>query len=378
MPTAADQPGFTFGLRFPTVPAEEPFGQEQLFPAPSLAFQGPFPVPEIIVPGVGAGAITEAAAIARGASLGVGGLVVAGVVITAAKIFEELQNQEIDELIRGQENAIAKRLAKKRVEKTLRTTVLRTPESRVVATRAESDAAKIQGLLQTKIERGRVEFERSQEQAAFERSLEPVAAGSTIGARPPTGRGPAEISDLPQFPFEDPFESPLGDDPLLAPPGTPMVVVPVPDIEIPAPEPVSKPETRPAPTPTPIPAPGTRTPPGTRPGTPTSPFTFPFSLPIASPFASPRPALRPTPLTPVGPGRVDLPDLVEDPTFTLTPQPFGQVPTQTSECPPCTKEDVEEEPRTECFKKLVKERVLPSQDESFDWVEIDCFTGREL
>ena len=44
--------------------------------------------------------------------------------------------------------------------------------------------------------------------------------------------------------------------------------------------------------------------------------------------------------------------------------------------PKCKKE--REKPRTECFKKLVKEGITADLDTSFNWVEIDCLTGSEL
>lgn len=47
-------------------------------------------------------------------------------------------------------------------------------------------------------------------------------------------------------------------------------------------------------------------------------------------------------------------------------------------CPPCRKDEEQEEMRTACYKKLVKEGLFPSQDESYEWTEIDCLTGREL
>lgn len=47
-------------------------------------------------------------------------------------------------------------------------------------------------------------------------------------------------------------------------------------------------------------------------------------------------------------------------------------------CPPCKKDKKRKERRRECWKKLVKESWDPEQDESFNWVRINCFTGREL
>ncbi|MCP5092857.1 MAG: hypothetical protein GY949_18240 [Gammaproteobacteria bacterium] len=53
-----------------------------------------------------------------------------------------------------------------------------------------------------------------------------------------------------------------------------------------------------------------------------------------------------------------------------------QQPTRDRRCPPCEEEELE--PRTECFKKLVIEKTLPDQDETFNWIEVDCFTGKEI
>lgn len=341
--------------------------------------RGPFPVP---VEPVLVASSADAFALARGAALSAGGLVAAAAVFTVAKIFEEIQSQDIAELIRGQDNAIKAKLAKKRLEKTLRTTRMRTPESRVIATRAQSDAAAIQALLPATSPRGLITLERETRALLSGRSrdLEPAPAADGAAFQPPTGRS-AALSEEDRFPFRDPFEEPLGDDPLppTKPPGFPLLPVPLPtEIEIPAPERLPDPRTRPTPTPapTPKPAPAPRRVP--RP-TPT-PRRVPFGIPLPFRFPAPRPisAPSPVPLTPVGPGRVDLPSTIEDPTSFAAPQPFTSTPQDVSRCPPCKAEEEPDTPRTECFKKLVKENVFPSQDEVFNWVEIDCFTGREL
>jgi hypothetical protein len=87
---------------------------------------------------------------------------------------------------------------------------------------------------------------------------------------------------------------------------------------------------------------------------------------VPTPFAVPSPLPTPTPLTGIEARPVP---------FAL-PQPSTRVPTQADRCPPCQEELPE--PRDACFKKLVKEGITPDLDESFNWVEIDCFTGREL
>lgn len=45
-------------------------------------------------------------------------------------------------------------------------------------------------------------------------------------------------------------------------------------------------------------------------------------------------------------------------------------------CKPCKKD--KDKPRKECWRKLVKEARLPSQDTEYPWVPIDCDTGREI
>jgi len=103
------------------------------------------------------------------------------------------------------------------------------------------------------------------------------------------------------------------------------------------------------------------------------PFAQPLADPLADPLAQPfaQPVVGPKVFTPVltAPQPVGVPSPLAQPTFDIA----GQV------CPPCTKVDEQpEEPRLECFKKLVKESIFPQFDESFNWTEIDCFTGQEL
>lgn len=332
--------------------------------------------PEVLI-----GGAADAAALARGAALGVGGVIAAGAVILASKIFEEKQNQEIDELIRGQDNAIEARLAKKRIEKTLRTQRLRTPELIVSATRAESNAAKIQSMLPTDFTRGSITFEREQRTLARGRALEPAVATGGDLAAPPSGRDPA-LSEEDRFPFRDPFEEPLGDDPLppTKPPGFPLLPVPVElPVEIPAPEPLPKPQTKPAPAPAPSPTPTPR-----RAPVPRAPIrrripTIPILRPFSRPALKPRRVIRPVPLTPVGPGSVDLPDIVTDPPTLSQPSDFPQ-PLQSGRCPPCPKtkkkKKKKKKPRTECFKGLYRESRFDREDTAFQL--IDCETGKEI
>lgn len=61
------------------------------------------------------------------------------------------------------------------------------------------------------------------------------------------------------------------------------------------------------------------------------------------------------------------------------PLPFGDPRLGRPDCPPCPRaKEEEKKPRLECYKKLVKEGLYPDMDESFNWVQIDCITGREL
>ncbi len=253
---------------------------------------------------------------------------------------------------------------------------LQAGRARDLAERAEAEIQMIRGRIRVK-------------EQIFEVATE--AEGSLLPPAPP-GRDPA-LFDLPRFPFEDPFESPLADDPLpptgpvgpgviIAPIGTPTVPVsaPLPDVPttvptIPAP---TLPETLPAPAPATTPRTPTR--PATLPRAPTLPAGLPLPAPVLLPFSLPRPSIRPF----VRPARPTLPDLPTDvdPISTLTPfEPLAlpspvQVPTR---CGPCRDPAEErEDPRTECFKKLVKESRFPSLDESFNWVEISCETGKEL
>lgn len=62
----------------------------------------------------------------------------------------------------------------------------------------------------------------------------------------------------------------------------------------------------------------------------------------------------------------------------LAQQTLTQTQASAARCPPCKKGKEREKPRDRCYKKLVKESVYPSWDESYEWTEIDCLTGREL
>lgn len=236
-----------------------------------------------------------------------------------------------------------------------------------------------------------------------------TAAGGDIATVPPP---PPGLSGADRFPFPDPFESPLGDDPLPGrvgvrePPGVGGAVAPLEEcvtdeclerrfgfpIElgepVAAPSPVSDPVTIPAPSlpvpetlPQPIPAPAPA--PATRPGTPTrpAPSPFPFPSPVGRPVASPRPVFFVSPFA--DPRGIRDPTRFQDPatppTLLTVFEPVSvpsQVGRPTRQCQPCPEQ--QDEPRLQCFRKMVKEKLLPSEDETFNWTEIDCITGREL
>ena len=150
---------------------------------------------------------------------------------------------------------------------------------------------------------------------------------------------------------------------------------PEPQIEI---QPVAPP-TIPQPTRQPATRPRIRpgTMPLTRPGA--SPLVQP--MPFPQPIPSPSPAAQPVPFT--QPGARPRARAAPRPLTRSEPQPLPFAdPSQVRrpDCPPCPKpsEEEKDEFRTQCYKKLVKEAFHSEFDESFNWVEIDCYTGREL
>lgn len=190
-----------------------------------------------------------------------------------------------------------------------------------------------------------------------------------------------------EIPHEFPEEIPLPPEiPIEAEPGPLEIPAPepIPEIEIPAPLPRSPaPEQEPAPQPGTVPSspPGRlpRRQPKPAPRRALPPFfpTFPGSSPKRRPKPQRRRRREPRPdlatserrLTGARRGVIEFAD--------ISAQPMAQAAPQSQRrCKPCPEE--RDDPRTQCFKKLVFESELPSQDESFDWAEIDCFTGREL
>ncbi len=139
------------------------------------------------------------------------------------------------------------------------------------------------------------------------------------------------------------------------------------------------------------------------------PLPLPLMVPLPTPATIPQPSLRPFVLPVADPLPVALPLPLGSPVPSPLPQPFAQPiaspltrvdPTvlgspqpdpvaqpfaqpemkpDLAQCPPCVdKKQEREDPRAACFKKLVKEGLYPSLDTEFEWVEIDCVTGREL
>lgn len=167
-------------------------------------------------------------------------------------------------------------------------------------------------------------------------------------------------------------------------PTTPTITTPV---DIPAPQPVTAPAPAPATMPQPLTIPQF-TPfaeptvsPATRPATAPAPAIGPGLMPSLQPFVSPAPAPGLAPGT--VPGVTALPGLM--PGTQVRPGTSTQPRTGlfASMCPTpaqvrakCKKE--KNKPRRRCYRKLVKERRLPSMDEIYNWAEIDCDTGREL
>lgn len=195
------------------------------------------------------------------------------------------------------------------------------------------------------------------------------------------------------FPQVAPMPLLPGDyDPFIMIPISPVrVPLPQPDLpvipgEVTIPTPTAPrilPVTIPVPTPTPfgipfafpvpIVSPSTR--PGVSPRVAPLPFPTPLGVPVPTPVPTPIPVPTPVP-TPTG---IPNPLTGSRPGVVPLPQPSPQT---TGNCPPCPKpkkcKKEKEKPRDQCFKKLVKEKLLPSQDESYEWTEIDCLTGREL
>lgn len=110
-----------------------------------------------------------------------------------------------------------------------------------------------------------------------------------------------------------------------------------------------------------------------------TPQPLPQPLPVPDilpqPFAPP----APTPLTPVSPGLVGFPSPFQFAQPFAQPDPNFDV--RTKKCKPPTKtkcKKKKEKARTECYKQLVKQGRFKKDDKIYNWVPIDCTTGREL
>lgn len=199
-----------------------------------------------------------------------------------------------------------------------------------------------------------------------------------------------EVLPMPILPDPDidPFRMPEV-QPRVLPTQPRPVVVPLP-ISVPMPLRPTIPQTRPITVPAPLPLPIAVPLPFALPGilpqpfaTPLGdPFSQPFAQPLADPktapfavpFPSPKALPFSDPLTLVQPRGVDSP--LSDPFA----QPFAmpEPDLSASQCPPCKKDKEREEQRNQCYKKLVKEGRFSDLDTSYNWVQIDCDTGREL
>jgi len=191
----------------------------------------------------------------------------------------------------------------------------------------------------------------------------------TTGKRQQT-RSDYQLPPLPEFfpDFATPFELAPAVSPGVASPGS-------------APAPVVQPMTIPSPAPFRIPSPAARplAQPWAMPFAQPSPLADPLAQPSADPRAKPKPRTSPKPRTRAVPRTGTNPLTRLGPSTLPLPSPQAQPSRARSRrCPPCKKGKKREEPRTKCWKKLVKEGLYPSQDTSYEWVPLDCITGREL
>lgn len=184
------------------------------------------------------------------------------------------------------------------------------------------------------------------------------------------------VIDIPRLPpGQIPTRVPLPDiglPPITLPlPGAPDIVI-TPSIPRPT---VPRPVISPVPGQVPVSNPVQPLTPGIRPFNPLAPRPVTSPIPGLSPAATPNlvPTSDPVPLTPSNPGNVGsigigtASQIAALPGLNLAncPQPQRR----------CKEDDT---PRSQCFKKLVKEGITADLDESFNWTEIDCLTGKEL
>ncbi len=203
---------------------------------------------------------------------------------------------------------------------------------------------------------------------------------------------PAALRVAPQpefFPFEsdpDPFIMiPLPTAPQVLPSADPVRIAepaPLPEIELPG-----QPVTRPL-LPLPLRDPLTPLRPLVAPlpfGTPLPlaaplPLPLPIGAPSPSPTAQPQPFAQPAAQPQPSTRPRSVPIGFASPLTQTLPQPLtGPELARPGNCPPCPRETKDEpELRTQCFKKMVIESTNPEFDESFNWNEVDCITGRDL
>lgn len=185
---------------------------------------------------------------------------------------------------------------------------------------------------------------------------------------------PYRLPVLPEFypDFATPWElAPMVSPQRAAPDVSPDVTTS--PVEIPQPSPMTQPTRSPSPMVSPQTSPWSSPSPSAQPFATPQPWAQPMPQPRVAPKPQTRTAPRTStdPLTRVQPRTVPLPRAL--------PSPLAQpVVPRARNCPPCKKTKDEEEARTECYKKLVKEGVYPSMDDEYQWTEIDCLTGREL
>ena len=228
----------------------------------------------------------------------------------------------------------------------------------------------------------REEDERAKKEAEERRLLrlarEKELPEVTVTARPIHIPVVASLPTFIDIPLPDPFRmrppAPEPSAPLEMPVPSPEIeIAPIAPPQIPAPAPVPSPV--PLPIPAPLPAPLPRALPLSRPGTAPARRIRPGTAPLTQP--APRPVTRLAP-APRGAPRHWPPGIspLTGPLGEVLPLPLPQpAPDPARErCKPCE----EDKPRTECWRKLVKEHMWPDQDEDYKWARIDCLTGREL
>ena len=232
--------------------------------------------------------------------------------------------------------------------------------------------------------------------AELQRLAEQMSVDVTV-----TARRPAEsvytLPPLPQFQKPDPDFEVLRPiiitEPAAAPATLPEVeIAPItapaiqPSIPAVAPRPGVLPELLPYVSPVEMPLPGTvpEISPTTQPARRVRPSTEPLVSPQPSTAPSPSTSPQVQPFTSTQPATQRRTSTRQQ-TRRLTrrqrevlplAEAMGNLQNASRYCKPCDEE--KDKPRTQCWKKLVKEHMYPELDEEYEWVRIDCLTGREL